>query len=249
MANTKKTYETPTVSEVPEEKLFTRSEVESIVSAAVKKAISDYDNEHRTDTVVYNKEEYVTLLYIGAIADGTVVSLGKLGQINKAGSTRDIPKKEFLQGMTIAVEKMLENRSLIVVNGLTKDELERFGLDYKEGELLTQEADYKLLNYSDSEITAIFRKLCRTCVRDQRVVVFLLAVIDPCVRECTVDPSHIPFHIKAESAVLEAYRLCSNARRLADRQNVEKFVLYCAIESFEKLLCLCRRTSVRCGKH
>ena len=167
MANTKKTYEAPTVTEVPEEKLFNKSEVESIVSAAVKKAISDYEKEHRSDTAVYNKEEYVTLLYIGAIADGTVVSLGKLGQINKAGSTRDIPKKEFLQGMTFAIEKMLESRALIVVNGLTQEELERYGLDYKEGELLTQEAYYKLLNYSDSEITAVFNKLC---VEHRRVV-------------------------------------------------------------------------------
>jgi succinate dehydrogenase flavin-adding protein (antitoxin of CptAB toxin-antitoxin module) len=55
---------------------------------------------------------------------------------------------------------MLENRSLIVVNGLTQEERERYGLDYQEGETLTQEAFYKLLNYSDSDICSIFRKLC-----------------------------------------------------------------------------------------
>jgi hypothetical protein len=138
--------------------------MQAIVAEAVKSALASYSKEHRNDQAVYSKEEYVTLLYIGAIADGTVVSLGKLGQINKAGATRDIPKKEFLQGMTYSIEKMLESRALIVVNGLTQEERERYGLDYKEGELLTQEAFYKLLNYSDSEITSVFRKLCVSIV-------------------------------------------------------------------------------------
>ena len=141
-------------------KTYSQDEMQAIVAEAVKNAIASYEKEHQHDQAVYSKEEYVTLLYIGAIAEGTVVSLGKLGQINKAGSTRDIPKKEFLQGMTFAIEKMLESRALIVVNGLTAEERERYGLDYKEGELLTQDAFYKLLNYSDSEVTAIFRKLC-----------------------------------------------------------------------------------------
>ena len=156
MANkTKNTYEAPIA-----DRLYTDDEVKAIAAQAAKEAVANYQKENQLGTAVYNKEEYVTLLYIGAIADGTVVSLGKLGQINKAGSTRDIPKKEFLQNMTFAVEKMLESRALIVVNGLTDEERERYGLDYKEGELLTQDAFYKLLNYSDSEITAIFRKLC-----------------------------------------------------------------------------------------
>jgi hypothetical protein len=147
------------IDEHREERLYTEDEVKAIAAQAAKDAIANYEKEHRNDTAVY-KEEYVTLLYIGAIADGTVVSLGKLGQINKAGSTRDIPKKEFLQGMTFSIERMLEDRSLIVVNGLTKEERERYGVDYKEGELLTQEAFYKLLNYSDSDISDLFRKLC-----------------------------------------------------------------------------------------
>ena len=147
-------------SEEKKEKTYSEAEMSAIVAEAVKNALKAYDKEHRNDQPVYNREEYVTLLYIGAIAEGTTVSLGNLGQINKAGATRDIPKKDFLQGMTFGIEKMLESRALIVLNGLTKEERERYGLDYKEGELLTQEAFYKLLNYSDSEIVSIFRKLC-----------------------------------------------------------------------------------------
>jgi hypothetical protein len=160
MANKIKSTNEATAETEKSEKSYSQGELDAIVAEAVKQALASYEKDHRNDTTVYNREEYVTLLYIGAIAEGTVVSLGKLGQINKAGATRDIPKKEFLQGMTFAIEKMLENRSLIVVNGLTSEERERYGLDYKEGELLTQEAFYKLLNYSDAEITAIFRKLC-----------------------------------------------------------------------------------------
>lgn len=160
MANkAKNNYDTPANTEQPE-RTYTDDEVKTIVAEAVKSALASYKQEHQNDQAVYRKEEYVTLLYIGAIADGTVVSLGKLGQINKAGSTRDVPKKSFMEGLTFGVERMLADRSLIVVNGLTAEERERYGLDYKEGELLTQDAFYKLLNYSDSEITAIFQKLC-----------------------------------------------------------------------------------------
>lgn len=167
MANKTKNANEATIETEVKEKTYTETEMQAIVAEAVKSALASYSKEHRNDQAVYSKEEYVTLLYIGAIADGTVVSLGKLGQINKAGATRDIPKKEFLQGMTYSIEKMLESRALIVVNGLTQEERERYGLDYKEGELLTQEAFYKLLNYSDSEITSVFRKLC---VEHRRVV-------------------------------------------------------------------------------
>jgi hypothetical protein len=160
MANKSKSMNESTANSEQTQKLFTEQQVQDIVAEAVKNAIASYAKDIRQEQPIYAKEEYVTLLYIGAIADGTVVSLGKLGQINKAGSTRDILKKEFLNGITYGIEKMLENRSLIVVNGLTQEERERYGLDYQEGETLTQEAFYKLLNYSDSDICSIFRKLC-----------------------------------------------------------------------------------------
>ena len=122
MANkAKSNYDTPANTEQPE-RTYTDAEVKTIVAEAVKSALASYKQEHQNDQAVYRKEEYATLLYIGAIADGTVVSLGKLGQINKAGSTRDVPKKSFMEGLTFGVERMLADRSLIVVNGLTAEE-------------------------------------------------------------------------------------------------------------------------------
>lgn len=167
MANKTKSMNETTTTLEHTEKLFTEQQVQDIVAEAVKNAIASYAKDIRQEQPIYAKEEYVTLLYIGAIADGTVVSLGKLGQINRAGATRDVPKKTFFDGMNFTVEKLLENRSLIVVNGLTDDEMERYGLDYKEEELLTQDTFYKILNYSDSDICSIFRKLCE---KHRRVV-------------------------------------------------------------------------------
>ena len=140
------------------ESTFTPEEVDAIVKNAVAKALE----EHRPQTIVQvSQEDYVTVLYIGAIAEGTTVSLGDLGQINRAGSTLDIPKKEFLKGMGIpVVDLLLKKRKIIVVNGLTDAERERFGLVYKEGELLSQEAYYKLMDYGKEEIVRIYKALC-----------------------------------------------------------------------------------------
>lgn len=112
--------------------------------------------------VNFVKEEYVTLLFIGAIAHGTSVYLGKnVGVINRAGGTLDIPKRDFLQCLgTPVIDALLRNRSLVVVNGLTDEERERFGVKYEDGELLTQNMYFRIFNYSDDEVCRIFEKLC-----------------------------------------------------------------------------------------
>ena len=108
------------------------------------------------------KVERVTLIFLGAIANGTQVALGKLGTITKAGNTLTVPKDLFLQAMgTPVVDALLRNRSLIVVDGLTAEEMERYNLAYKEGELLSQEAFFKILDYPKDKVVSIFSLLCK----------------------------------------------------------------------------------------
>lgn len=144
-------------------KKFTADEVDDIVKKAVAEALKQAQlDQSKQEQVVMQvkKDEFVTLLFLGAIADGTVVALGKLGQINRAGGTIDIPKSTFLQGMDYKVERMLQSRKLIVVNGLTEEERERFGVNYREGELLTQSMFYKLLDFDAKDIAQIYESLC-----------------------------------------------------------------------------------------
>ncbi len=140
---------------------FTQEQVDNMIVQAVAKALAQQQNNQTIVQVA--KEEYVTILYIGSIAKGTVVSLPKWGQITYAGGMLDIPKKDFLQGIGIQVNnELLKKRSLIVLNGLTDEERKRFGFEYKEGECLTAEIFFSLLDFNQDQIVEVFSKLCET---------------------------------------------------------------------------------------
>lgn len=148
-----------------DEKTFTKSDVDAIVAAAVEKAIADAnvssaENTKAAPIIQIQKEEMVTLLFTGAMAKGCVLSLDDLGVINRPYGTVDVPKSMFLQKRSYRVDKLLEKRIVVVLNGLDESEKERFGLVYKDGELLNTSAYYKILDFSEEQIAKIFTKLC-----------------------------------------------------------------------------------------
>lgn len=110
--------------------------------------------------VNYQKEEMVTLLYMGAVAEGSMVTLWEGFEIQGRGGTRDIPKKEFLQHLSQGVIKRLKDRRLIVVDGLSEDERERYGVKYTDNELASVDIYYKLLSYDEDKIINIFKNVC-----------------------------------------------------------------------------------------
>ena len=110
--------------------------------------------------VNYQKEEMVTLLYMGAVAEGSMVTLWEGFEIQGRGGTRDIPKKEFLQHLSQGVIKRLKDRRLIVVDGLNADERERYGVKYTDNELASVDIYYKLLSYDEDKIISIFKNVC-----------------------------------------------------------------------------------------
>lgn len=110
--------------------------------------------------VNYQKEEMVTLLYMGAVAEGSMVTLWAGFEIQGRGGTRDIPKKEFLQHLSQGVIKRLKDRRLIVVDGLSDDERERYSVKYTDNELASVDIYYKLLSYDEDKIISIFKNVC-----------------------------------------------------------------------------------------
>lgn len=112
--------------------------------------------------VNYQKEEMVTLLYMGAVAEGSMVTLWEGFEIQGRGGTRDIPKKEFLQHLSQGVIKRLKDRRLIVVDGLSDDERERYGVKYTDNELASVDIYYKLLSYDEDKIISIFKNVCNS---------------------------------------------------------------------------------------
>lgn len=166
----------------PYTKRYTADEVNTMIEEASRKAVEEALAKHNSaqpQTVVQvAKDEYVTILFIGAIAQGTVVALPKWGQITYAGGMLDIPKKDFLQGIGIQVNNaLLKNRKILVVSGLTDEERKRFGLEYKEGEYLTSEALYSILGYDKEQVCEIFTKLCEEHKRTVAKI-FLTAYFD-----------------------------------------------------------------------
>ena len=159
---------------VEQAKTYNATEVEKLVAEASKKAAEDavkaYIASNPTPIqpiIQVAKEEYVTIMYIGLMAKGTAVSL-KWGQITYSGGTIDVPKKDFMQGIgSPLVDALLRKRELIVINGLTEEEMQRFGIAYNKDDILTQRQFAKLLDYKSEEIIAIFSKLCE---QHQRIV-------------------------------------------------------------------------------
>ena len=139
----------------------TKKYSEDEVKAMIAEALEQFKASQPQTVVQVAKDEYVTVLFIGAIASGTTVSMPKWGQINYAGGMLDIPKKEFLQGIGVQVNNaLLRERQIIVLSGLTDEERRRFGVDYKEGEYLTDKALYELIGYDTEKVCDIFTKLC-----------------------------------------------------------------------------------------
>lgn len=73
-----------------------------------------------------------------------------------------MPKREFLNGMTAGIEKMLASRKLVVLSGMSDEERERYGVKYGDNDILTEQQFRKLLDYDVAQICSVFDKLCDT---------------------------------------------------------------------------------------
>lgn len=106
-------------------------------------------------------DSVVELTFIAAVSPDNVTSLGEYGSLNGVGGYIEIPRKEFGgKFMTPVVRSLLRDRSLIVCSGLNEAERKRYGVDYREGELLDMSAFDRLLDMNLSALTTLFRKLC-----------------------------------------------------------------------------------------
>lgn len=121
-----------------EEKKFTEAEVVELIQRALKKQEDERKKNESPSIVQVAEDKYVQLTFIGVISSGTSVNLGALGKITRPGTTIDVPKKDFVKSLGIpVVEALLHNRKVVVLDGLTEAERERYGVKYAAGELLT----------------------------------------------------------------------------------------------------------------
>ena len=150
---------TPAVEESPveEPKMASMDEVAALM-ARVKELEAALANAQPTTIKV--AEETVTVAYMAEVAPTSTLDLKEYGTL-RPGSYIEVPKKEFgNKFMTNLVRKLIEKRHLLVLNGLDEDERERWGCNYKAGEILDQRTFDKMLDLSTEKLAEVFEKLC-----------------------------------------------------------------------------------------
>ena len=108
--------------------------------------------------------EKVTMRFQSECSDENVASFGPggiYGQVTGKTGTLMVPKTEWSRFVTNPVRDLLDKRELIVLSGLTEEEMELYGVNYKEGELLDRKAFMKLLDMGE-DLVEIFPALCES---------------------------------------------------------------------------------------
>ena len=112
--------------------------------------------------VTADNSERVWFLWMADVADDNVTLIGEHGEygriVGKTG-TFYVPKNDLSRIMDTANRYYMEKRWMIVVDGLTDEEREALGVDYKEGELLDKKAFAKMTEIGDT-LLEIFPALC-----------------------------------------------------------------------------------------
>lgn len=106
--------------------------------------------------------EKVHFLWQAPVADDNVVLFGEGGMYGRiTGKTGSffVPKSELSRILDSMTRLFLQKRWLIVLDGLSEDEREALGVNYREGETLDKRAFAKMVDIGD-EILDIYPKLC-----------------------------------------------------------------------------------------
>lgn len=143
------------------EETFTRTDVEKMIAEAVAKAMA----EAKAPQVVNIAQEVpqVTLRFQSDCSDVSQLMLGvngKFGIITGKSGTFKVPRDAFFgEFRDSVVQALLASRDLVVLDGLTDDERELYGVKYTEGEVLEPQTFNKLLEMGD-ELCTVYTKLC-----------------------------------------------------------------------------------------
>lgn len=173
-AESEKTQDAPAAQNVidtpaPVEKLvmYTAEQVQQMMkeaaAAAVAEALKNIPQQTAPQIVqVSTIAEQVHFLWMAPVADDNVVQFGDGGMygniVGKTGSFY-VPKPDLSRILTEMNRRFMAQRWLLVVSGLTDEEREALGVNYKQGEVLDKRAFAKLVELGD-ELLNIYPALC-----------------------------------------------------------------------------------------
>lgn len=147
--------------------MYTAEQVQQMVqeaaAAAVAEALKNIPQQTTPQIVqVSTSAEQVHFLWMAPVADDNVVQFGDGGMygniVGKTGSFY-VPKPDLSRILTEMNRRFMAQRWLMVVSGLTDEEREALGVDYKPGEVLDRKAFAKMVELGDA-ILDIYPALC-----------------------------------------------------------------------------------------
>ncbi len=107
-------------------------------------------------------EPMVKLLYLDSAIENNEIPIGGGRVISGSGRRFSVKLSDF-EGtfLTPLVMKLLKKRKFIVLDGLTKEQREQYGVDYRKGEVLLNEGLFSwFFTAPVNEVKAVFADLC-----------------------------------------------------------------------------------------
>lgn len=139
---------------------YSAEEVQALIESAVQSALS----KQQPQVVQISAETPVVhLMFQDACSPDNYIQFGvgaRYGSITGSFGLKTVTKEQFLGDFRDAfVQLLLAERKLIVLDGLTDEERVAYGVDYKDGEFLTERQFRNMLTNTDALLEA-YPKLC-----------------------------------------------------------------------------------------
>lgn len=141
--------------EKPQEGSFTLEQVQSMIAEAVAKAVAEQQVNAQKPQVVHVSTDatMVKLYYQCECSPVNVVRFGangKFGSITGKTGKLSVKKEDFLgEFRDETVQRLLAERNLIVLDGLTDEERAIYGLSYKDGEVMDEKTFSHIVEMGD----------------------------------------------------------------------------------------------------
>ena len=156
-----KAVEEPVVEAKEAPKMFSEADVQAMIAKAVAEAVAQAQKPQIVQ-ITTPESERVQFLYMDEVADDNKQDFGPNGMFGSVTGNRgyfSVPKADLSRAMDGMFRMLLERRRLIVVSGLTDEEREAFGVNYRDGEVLDEQAFTRMVEIGD-QMLEIFPNLC-----------------------------------------------------------------------------------------
>lgn len=160
------------------EQSFTLAQVQAMIAEATQKAVAEATEKAVAEAIAKQKSGKEPQV-VHVATDATMVKLhyqcecspvnvvkfganGKFGSITGKSGKFSVKKEDFLgEFRDETVQRLLANREMLVLDGLTDEEREMYGLTYREGEVMDEKTFAHITDMGD-EILHIYDDLCIT---------------------------------------------------------------------------------------